>query len=325
MANTVKNNVPSGVSVSADKLMDVVLNKTISEKDTTIGALKQTIEHLRTENTRLETNLTNAEANKQVIADDQKVIVVNEYDKNKKVCPQCGYANESRRSRCWECSSSIKDTKKGAGEIIEYRNLDKVIEDIRKEESKNLKIDNVELEKQLQETQFKLEKTKNAFNKADKDHSQELTDAKRDVRERYQKELDDQERQLTKEIEENNKKINELIEEIKKLEENKTDAEVEEARKQEIVDLKTQITELESVIEEAKTVATPRMKRFWQKIAARSEQRKLEEEKTAKQNRMQEISNQYPRKALEQKTPWWKKGKYAESVESSPKWSWLPF
>lgn len=305
---------PQGIEVPADKLMSVILERSISDKDQTIGAHKQTIQYQAAQITDLKAKLVIEKENKPLVADDQKVAVISGSSPNGRKCPHCGYLNNSNRY-CYECEFDLKGIKKGS-DLIEYRNLDDVIADIRKEESKNLKLNNVELEKQLNDTEFKLNKVTNTLKNVESTQVQDLTDAKRDVRERYQKELKENEKEYTKVIDANETKIDELVEEINKLEENKTDAEVEEARKQEIIDLKTQVTELESVIDEAKEASTPRMKKFWKRVADRKEVRKLEEEKEAKHNRVDEISNRYPNNTVKT-TPWWKKGKYAKNTKEA--------
>ena len=314
MSNETKTETPKGVVVSADNLMNVVLDRTISDRDQTIGAHKQTIKHLETQNAELQKQLDVEKSKATVIADDQKVVVVSDTRVGTKACPSCGYANGNNNT-CYDCGYTLKNIKTGP-RVIEYRNLDKVIEDIRKEESKALKVDNVELEKELDNATFKLKRASNALTKLHIESGQLLTDAKREVRERYQKEMDEQRRKFSAQIDENENKIDELVEEIQKLEENKTDAEVEEARKQEIIDLKNQVAELETAIKEAQDAATPRMRKVWQNIADRNTQRKLEEEKESKQDRIDQISNSYP-KATAQGKPWWKKGKYAKNTANA--------
>lgn len=314
MSNNKEVSTPKGIEIPADKLMSVVLERSISDKDQTIGAHKQTIEHLKTQNKELQDQLNAEKSKAVVIADDQKVVVVTDTHIGTKTCPSCGYMNDSNNS-CYDCGYNLKNVKRGP-KVIEYRNMDTVIADIRKEEAKSLKVDNVELEKRLNDTEFKLNKVNNILNKLHTESGQQLTDAKREVRDRYQKELDEQQRKFVSQIDENEKKIDELVEEIQKLEENKTDAEVEEARKQEIVELKSQVAELNNIIEEAKEASTPRMKKFWNRMAARSEQRKLEEEREAKQIRVDQISNAYP-KATTHGKPWWKKGKYAKNTANA--------
>jgi DNA repair exonuclease SbcCD ATPase subunit len=315
MSDTKVKSTPKGIAVPVDKLMGVVLERSISDKDQTIGAYKQTIKHLEEKNTEL-TGQLNAEKSKApIVADDQKVAVISDANSNSKTCPHCGYTSNTTNKYCYECDNDLKGVIAGP-RVIEYRNMDTVIADIRKEEAKTLKVDNVELEKELNSTSFKLDKVTNQYNITLASQMQELTDAKREVRDRYQKEADEQSRKFEKQIEENDKKIDELVEEIQKLEENKTDAEVEEARKQEIIDLKTQVTELETVITEAQAASTPRMKKFWQRIADRKETRKLEEEKETKLNRVDEISNRYPINTTKT-NPWWKKGKYAQNTKDA--------
>ncbi len=311
------NTTPKGIEIPADKLMSVVLDRSVSDKDQTIGAHRQTIKFLEQKAADLTEDLNIEKSKATVIPDDQKVMVISD-SKSKRVCPSCGYDGNGGNHYCYECEYSLKGVQAGP-KVIEYRNLDKVIADIRKEEAKSLKVDNVELEKQLDNTEFKLNKVTNTLKNVESTQSQDLTDGKREVRERYQKENKELEKSFLKVVDDNESKIDELVEEIQKLEENKTDAEVEELRKQEIIDLKSQVEDLEATIEEAKQASTNRMKKFWLKIADRKEQLKLEEEKEDKKDRIDQISNSYPKAATNKTTPWWRKGKYAKKIEDTIK------
>ena len=83
--------------------------------------------------------------------------------------------------------------------------------------------------------------------------------------------------------------------------------------------MKSQVEELNALIEEAKEASTPRMKKFWNKVAVRKETLKLEEEKEAKQKRVDQISNSYPKYVTTSTTPWWRKGKYAKKSAEAVK------
>ena len=295
-------------------LASVVLDRTVSDKDQTIGAQREHIETLRTKIETLEADLAKAESEKEVISDDQKVIVVKQ-DQHGIECPRCSYFNSGSPTSCWDCGTKLTGLY-GKEKIIEKRNLDDVIKEVRKEESKKLKIDNIELEKELEDTSFKLSKTKNELKAIKTTQSQEITDARREVRERYQKDMEEQARRHKATKTELNNKIDELVEENRKLEENKTDAEVEQARKQEIIDLKTRIEELDAMVEESKKLEIPRLNRFWKRMTARLEEFRLEDELWDKRKRVNEISNEYP-DIEPTKRPWWKRGKYAKEEESN--------
>lgn len=299
--------VTNHVKVSADALMNVVLDRSLGDKDQTIGAQREAIKFADKRISTLETELkvANIKAEeKTVVADDTKMVVVKPAPP-KNVCPNCGYSHgNGNRTRCYDCGQPMPTTTNTGYTVLEYRNMDSVIEDIRKDESKKLKIDNVKLQEEFNNADFNLKQAEVDIDKLEKAQAEELTNAKRDVRERYQKEAVLLER-----------KIDELVEENRKLEENKTDEEVEAARKQEIIDLKEQVTELNAVLEEAKAASTRRMSKFWNKIADRNETRKIEADLKAKEERVEQISNNYPSKAV-QKDQWWKKGKYAKNVTS---------
>jgi len=296
-----KTKVTNTVEISADKLMSTVLERSISDKDQTIGAQREHVSTLREDVRKLKDELKEAKEEVLIVADDQKIAIVSEQVKRSMRCADCEYVHSysKSRNRCRNCGSDLP-FERGDLEIIEYRNMDTTIENIRKEEAKKLKVDNVDLTEKLNNTEFELNKTVTELKKVESVQAEELTNAKRDVRERYQKE-----------VATNEKKIEELAVEIQKLEENKTDEAVEEARKQEIIDLKEQITELTETIEEAKKI--PRLKKYFQRVAARSEARKLKADKDAKEKRVEEISNNYPKAATESKNRWWTEGKYAKA------------
>jgi DNA repair exonuclease SbcCD ATPase subunit len=282
----------NNVSVPVDRIIG--FERSISEKDQTIGVQKETI-------TNLNKQIEELKKQKEAVTDDQKVAVMKEIEgKSKARCKACGYDNprNETRNNCYNCGSTLGKNKQGL-ELVEYRNLDSVVEEIRKEESKKLGVDNVALTEKLNSAELENKQLVNEIKRVEGLQEEELTNAKRDVRERYQKEVDGKQR-----------KINELVLEIHKLEENKTDEEAEEARKQEIIDLKTMIDELKAQIEESKKI--PRLAKYWQRVAARSETRKAEAEKEAKKDRVEEISNKYPKTATPNKKKWWNKGKYAK-------------
>jgi len=325
MSETKKVATPKGIEIPADKLMSVVLERSLSDKDQTIGAQKEHVGTLRLRIEELEGELAEAKRDSELIADDQKMAVVQETNRKEMQCDSCGYVHKysSSRTACRNCGARLP-VDHGDVKVIEYRNMDTVIAEIRKEEAKSLKVDNVELESKLNTVEFELGKTVNELKKVENTQAQDLTDAKREVRERYQKEMKEIQKSLEQVTEDKDEKIDELVEEIQKLEENKTDVEVEEARKKEVIDLKEQIAELETVITEAKEASTPRMKKFWNKVADRKEKRKVEEEKEAKQDRVDQISNMYPKSAAPKEDQWWRKGKYdktAKQAETGLKYS----
>jgi chromosome segregation ATPase len=283
----------NNINISVDRVLG--FERSISEKDQTIGVQKETISNLNKQVEELK-------AQKTTVADDQKVAVMKEVVRgSKSKCKQCGYDSyrNTTRENCYNCGATLGKLKDGL-ELVEYRNFDSVVSDIRKEESKKLSIDNISLTDKLAKVEFDYEQLNNELGRVENAHDAEITDAKRAVRERYQKE-----------VEAANKKVDELVEEMQKLEENKTDVEVEEARKQEIIDLKEMVAELTEQITESKKI--PRLAKYWAKVAARSETRKVEEAKAAKEERVDEISNNYPKKATPNAKKWWNKGKYAKS------------
>ena len=286
----------NNISIPVERVIS--FEKSISEKDQTIGAHKETINNLKLQIEKLE-------AADDKVLDDQKVAVVRDTSVSNGRCEECGYSSDRNlnRTTCYNCDRKLK-IRKAKFEVVEYRNLEDVITDIRKEESKKIGVDNNDLQNKLNKSEFEFSKLKTEVTNLENVQAQALTDAKRHVREGYQKELDASER-----------KVKELVEEIQKLEENKTDEVVEAARKQEIIDLKEAVTELTEQIEESKKY--PKLAKYWQRVAARSETKRLEADKKAKSSRIERISNNYPKVAEKQSEKWWNKGKFAKSNDKN--------
>ena len=101
------------------------------------------------------------------------------------------------------------------------------------------------------------------------------------------------------------------------MEANNTDEQVEAARKQEIIDLKERITELETQINDSVSISG--LKRFWNRITDRNIRVEARKEYLAKKSRINQISNSYPDTPANAKDKWWK-------IEAKRgMFNWLPF
>lgn len=158
----------------------------------------------------------------------------------------------------------------------EYRNLDSIVKDIRKEEKSKLKKDVGALEDKLEDQKLEIEKLSNKLERERAQAEEKLTEEKSKLRERKDKE-----------IQASLERITELKNEIIKIKNNKTDKELEEKRKKEIADLNERIVELEEEIEHLKSIGL--FKRMWYKITDFKAKREAYRKELQKSNRISEI------------------------------------
>ena len=254
------------------------LSKEQLETNQVIGAQRKTIEIL-------EKQLKDEKANHEAeIEKTTKEIRVQSGHINtkvgplgKQVCKVCGYTHTLlMKDHCYNCGAEMQKDP-----IFIYKNLEDVVDMIRKEESKRLIINNVELETVNEVLAFDLAKSIKKEEILTKKLDIEVTEAKSRVRER-----------LNGIISEKDKEIDELKAEIIKIQDDKTDAQIEELRKQEIIDLKAYVQEIE-IDKENLIELLP----LWKRIKFNNKKAQLEAliEKTNKEERIEEISNEYPR------------------------------
>jgi phage host-nuclease inhibitor protein Gam len=282
-------NITTGMAEVSVKEI-VALEKSVSDKDQTIGALQQQVAHLEQElkNKKTETD---------------KVIVV-----KKKLGSLGGYSYDEYGDKVYRNSTPEGE------EIIGYRNLDTVIEGIRKEEVKKLGTNVASLEKQL--TELNIEK-----NKLKLDYEYKLRVVEDDLR--YQKKNNEKDvndakerirKHMTELIDGLNEEIEKLQDELRKVKKDKTDEAVEEARKQEIIDLKNRIAELEAVANEKPAFGWFKTIIYnWLNVDARAKIQ-AERENLEKQARVEKISREYP-----SSKNWWAPSWLSGSTMT---WSW---
>lgn len=261
----------------------IALEKSVNDKDQTIGALREQIK-------TLESKIEDVKADS--IKNQAMVIIqkgVGKGDSSYRC--NCGYYYDSRFST--HCPSCGTTSPKGE-DVKEYKNLDTVIETIRKEESKKLGIDLNELEDKLNTLSLDKTKVQNTLNFKIAELEESLKTEKKEKDNELQSAKEKIRKHLGGIVDEQVKEIDELKEELKKVKKDKTDDQVEEARKQEIIDLKERITELE------KPVPAPEFGWFktiiynWLDIDG-AVKVKAETETIEKQARVEEISNNYPK------------------------------
>jgi predicted phage tail protein len=265
----------------------VALNNSVNEKDQTIGALQAQIDNLKDKLKEQQK--------------DQKVVVV----RNKQL------SSYSPWGGIQECGTKE--------EIVGYRNLDSVIEDIRKEESNKLGISVAELETKLNKLELEKQRIKNDSDLrvkqleeqvriGQKEKDSDIATAKEKIR-----------KHMTTLIDGLNDEIDDLKEELRNVKKDKSNEAIEDARKQEIIDLKEQITALENQINE-----TPNYGWFktilynWLKVDARAKIQ-AEREHLESKDRVKEISNNYP-----STKGWWTPAWMPESwTLSSSTFGWM--
>jgi len=163
---------------------------------------------------------------------------------------------------------------------VEYKNLDDVVDVIRKEEAKKLKYDIESNENTIAELKHSFNKVRNELDRTTKHKEEELIEAKSRVRERYNKLLA-----------EKDKDIEELQKEIVNIKDNKTFEEIEEARKQEIIDLKVYIEALQHENEKILNILPKFLKKRYDNAKTKLEAQK---ELEAKEREAARASNSYP-------------------------------
>lgn len=204
-------------------------------------------------------------------------------------CDSCGWHyNTLRYGSCPSCG--YRNSRVGA---YQYKNLDDVVEMIRKEEGKNLKLDVNALEQTVQDLELKNENLKKEkdrihvkWNTSIQEQGDEVRKVKSELRERHQEELAKSEKRITS-----------LIDEIKKIKNDKTDELVELNRKKEIVELKARISELEKEIDqiEQTKVGPFSIKGWWNDKKADKLKKEAIAEKEERQETIEKISNEYPK------------------------------
>jgi hypothetical protein len=254
--------ITTGVAeISVDKL--IALEKGVAEKDQTIGALK---EQIKTLNEKIE------EVKADCAAKQAMVLI------------QTGgigsYSTTRKYNPCTDLYDTVSQGCTGTSTKKEYKNLDTVIEDIRKEEAKKINIDFADLDKQINALELEKLRLNNQLDKKNAEAAEELKQAK-----------------LA-----NKKQVEDLRLELQKVQEDKTDVAIEEARKQEIIDLKERITELEKQqIPEIPNFGWFKTRVYnWLNVDGRAKVQ-AERENLEKKERIEKISNNYPKNKS-----WWR-------------------
>jgi len=263
-----KGSIVTGMAeVSVKEL--IALEKSVSDKDQTIGALRQQVDELK-------------ERVKTIKEETERVVkVITEKGKDR-------YTNNGY-GMLVECKSD---------KTVEYKNLSDVIEMIRKEESEKLNVDVANLEDQINQLNIEKNKLKNDYefklrvtednSKFDKKNfEKDVNDAKEKIRKNMSETINSLEEQ-----------IDELEEELRKVKKDKTDEAIEEARKQEIIDLKERVTELESELS-AKTEMGWFKALVW-RLTDRKVRKEALKEVAEKKERINKISREYPNNKT-----WW--------------------
>ena len=232
----------------------ISLEKEVVNLNQTIGAQRETIHTLEEKNLELR-----AQHAKELLDAKKRVIIT------------------TRREYEGPFGPTIKEVRD-----VKYENLDDVVETIKKEESKKLKIDNSKLENELEDLKLSKEKTDKELTRLQKHFEDRITEAKSDVRERYNKILEGSQ-----------KEIETLKEELQKVKDNKTDSEIEEARKQEIITLKERIHELETELSAASSINL--FRKTWNKLTNNLARKQALKELEEKKERIEKISRNYPK------------------------------
>jgi len=244
-----------------------IQNQTIGEQRKTVQILEQQLKEKEAAN------------KKELLETTEKLVkeirIVETTDATKRICEACGWNHSSQKTNCYNCGRNMPKI-----ETYKYKGLDDVVDMIRKEEAKKLKVDVLKLEEQTENLTFETARLEKTVKKLEKEKEIEVTEAKSRLRER-----------LNGIIEEKDKEIEGLHAEMLKIQEDKTDLQIEEARKQEIIDLKVYVAD----IEEEKN-ALIKLLPIWKQrqFNNRKAKEKVLRDITVREEKIESISNSYP-------------------------------
>ena len=172
---------------------------------------------------------------------------------------------------------------------VSYKNLDSVIEDIRKEEKNKIKTDVAKLESEVEDRKLQILTLTDKLKRADKVKENELED----LRVKYKKKQTDVSKEHQAEYDSWDEEVEKLRENYNKLKNDKTDKQLEKKRLKEIADLNETIVELEKEIESLQSFNL--FKRMWHSFTNRKAVKQAIMEKEEKQDRIERITNTDPR------------------------------
>jgi len=282
-----KNIVVTGMAEVSVKEI-IALEKSVNEKDQLIGALREQINQLKDADAKKEKEF---EAKQKEI----KIITTTSTQRNINICDNCGY--NSSYTRCPNCgyTKTMFSKPSSPSEVkYEYKNLDDVVEKIRKEETKKLGLDLSELQNQINTLTLEKQSLENDLTFKLKKAEEDLKIKRAETKEEISRAVESIKRDTDKKIDNFKIQLEQKEEELRKVKKDKTDDAVEAARKQEIIDLKERITELETVNANPLGFGWFRKAIYnWLKVDAKVKIA-AEREDNAKKRRTKEISNNYP-------------------------------
>jgi len=166
--------------------------------------------------------------------------------------PEVRIITQERKKDYWGCTEQVTS--------VEYKNLSLVQDDIRREFDSTYKKEIKDLNKQITDLKSNLEKTTNNYTSNSNLLELDYKKYKQDIELEYAtKRLN-----IEREVYNKNKVIETFKEELEKVKNDKTDEQLAEKRRQEIVDLRLRIEELEAIIKEIES--TNIFKRIWNSI-----------------------------------------------------------
>ncbi len=284
--------ITNQVTISADELLN--LKMTAQNQERLIGSLEtqidryiETAEVEETKRKKAEKLVDDLRSSKviKVAGEDAKVLVVSET--TTKYCEKCGHPCNKDTSRCWNCGANISRVP-SYEEIVETRNLDDVVKQIREKEAEALKVDVIALRKKFNDVKYDNEQLKIELKEAELENMREvgrLGKEQERISAEYEETIEDLKIKHRDEVKR-------LEKEYKKLKADKTDEQVEKKRKQEIIDLKLEIERLNKEIDELKKLKL--IRRLFTNISEEKARLQAAKEKLERDQRVEDISNRYP-------------------------------
>ena len=170
-----------------------------------------------------------------------------------------------------------------ADEVIEYRNLSSIQDDIRKELESKYKKDLESNEKTIKDLNKKLEHNEENYISRYNNVVSEYSKYTQESRLEY----DDKKLKLDKKLHDKDLEIQKIREELEKVKNDKTDEQVAKQREEEITKLKLRIKDLEKTVKEMMNMNF--LKRFWNSITNKAVRVAAEKEVIEKQQEIDKI------------------------------------
>jgi DNA repair exonuclease SbcCD ATPase subunit len=261
--------------------MEAITNNGISIEK--VISLQSTIDSLRNEASSKDRELGALEAHIETLKEE----VIDLQGKLIEKTPEVRVVTATKKLDCWDEAYSTVD-------VVSYKNLSLVQDDIRKEVETKFKKDLEKNEKTIKDLTNEIVTIRDNYNQQEQQLVSSYENRKLSLKLDYEaKERDrvsilaDKDLKIQKLHEEKDLKIQKLNEEIEKIKNDKTDEQVAKQREDEIIKLKLQIKEQKKVIDEL--TSTNIFVRIWNSICNKSARVQAQVEILEKEREIEKI------------------------------------